>query len=129
MNKLIRDIKNVDTKLTALVREMTTLTGLLTAVESTVRKCYSQSLTLAHLDENMWQRMDDITVDCKIALEGLDRVLSKIQEPKSPTLMRLLKKPSLHFKLNNRIDDISDFMSQIYKLNCALQTSIAVVNM
>jgi hypothetical protein len=129
MDKLIKDIKNVDTKLTALVREMTTLTGLLTAVENTVRKCYSQSLTLAHLDENMWERMDDIIVDCKIALEGLGRVLSKIQEPNSPTFMKVLKKPSLHFRLNNQMDDISDFMNKVYKLNCALQTSIAVVNM
>jgi hypothetical protein len=129
MNKLIKDIKNVDNKLTALVREMTTLTGLLTAVESTVRECYSQSLTLAHLDENMWKRMDDIILDCKIALEGLDRVLLNLQKQNPPTWMKLLRKPSLHFQLNNQMDDISDFMNKVYKLDCALHTSIAVVNM
>lgn len=127
---LIKDIKNVDAKITALSKEVMVLTGLLTSVENTVRKCHSQTLTLAYLDEQMWLQIDNTMVDCKITLEGLDRLVTMIRgESQSKNFMKLLKKPSMHFKLTTHTDDISDFMNQIYKLNCALQTALAVVNM
>jgi hypothetical protein len=127
---LIKEIKNVDSKLTALSKEVTALTGVLNSVENTIRKCHSQTLTLALLDEQIWQQLDNIMVDCKITLEGLDRLVAKIRSDSGArNFMKLLKKPSMHFKLTIQTDDISDFMNKIYKLNCALQTSLAVVNM
>lgn len=127
---LIKDIKNADAKLTALSKEVTLLTGLLTSVENTVRKCHSQTLMLAHLDDQIWQMIDNVMVDCKITLEGLDGLVTKIRsESGSKNFRKLLKKPGMHFKLTTQMDDISEFMNKTYKLNCALQTALAVFNM
>jgi hypothetical protein len=130
LHTLIRDIKNVDAKLTALSKEVTLLTGILASVESTIRKCHSQTLTLAHLDNQIWQQIENVMVDCKITLEGLDRLVIKIRsESGSTNFMRLFRKPSMHFRLTTKMDDVSEFMTQTYKLNCALQTALAIFNM
>jgi hypothetical protein len=126
----IRNIKNADAKLAALSKEVTLLTGLLTSVESTVRKCHSQALILAHLDEEIWQQTDNVMIDCKITLEGLDRLVTKIRsESGSKSLVKLLKRPSMHFKITSQMDDVSEFMKKTCNLNCALQTALAVFNM
>ncbi|PMD45395.1 hypothetical protein L207DRAFT_255685 [Hyaloscypha variabilis F] len=129
LHTLIKDIKNVDAKLTALSKEVTLLTGILASVEGTIRKCHSQTLALAHLDSQIWQQIENVMVDCKITLEGLDRLVIKIRsESGSTNFMRLFRKPSMHFRLTTKMDDVSEFMTQTYKLNCALQTALAIFN-
>jgi len=105
--------------------------NLLSSVEKTVRQCQSLSLTLAHLDDHMWQQIDNALVDCKVTVEELDRVTMKIggehgAEPKG--LGRLLKKPSMQFRFAIHEDEVEDLTQKIYKSNCSMQTALAVVN-
>ncbi|KAK3374304.1 hypothetical protein B0T24DRAFT_594407 [Lasiosphaeria ovina] len=128
---LIKDVKNVDTKIHDLSSEVTRLTDLLTSVEHTVRKCQEISLTLAHLDEHMWQQIDNALVDCKVTLEELDRTTMRISgeyNTDAKSITRLLKKPSMHFRFTVHGDEVSDLTKKIYKSNCSMQTALAVVN-
>jgi hypothetical protein len=96
-----------------------------------VRQCHSQALTLAHLDDHMWQQIDNALMDCKITIEGLDRLVIRIgseYDPEAKNLVKLLKKPSMHFRLTFHADEISEFTKKIYKSNCAMQTALAVIN-
>ncbi|KAK3367969.1 hypothetical protein B0H63DRAFT_405141, partial [Podospora didyma] len=128
---LIKDVKNVDTKIYDLSSEVTRLTDLLTSVEHTVRECQGISLTLAHLDEHMWQQIDNALVDCKVTVEELDRITMRISgeyNTDTKSVAKLLKKPSMHFRFTVHGDEVSDLTKKIYKSNCSMQTALAVVN-
>ncbi|KAH7160376.1 hypothetical protein B0J13DRAFT_493970 [Dactylonectria estremocensis] len=126
-----QDVKNVDTKICDLSKEVTQLAGLLRSVENMVQKCGTQALTLAHLDDHMWHEIRTALSDCEANLDGLNRLvmnLSDEYDPEQRNLARLLKKPSIHFYLAFHKDEIADLTSKIYKSNCAMQTSLAVIN-
>lgn len=129
--ELINEIKNVDTKLSDLSKEVTQLSKLLQSIDTMVQECQSQALTLAHLDGNMWQQIDSTLLDCKINIEGLDRLVIRLRgqhDPDAKNLARLMKKSSMHFHFTVNRDEIADYTSKLYKSNCAMQTTLAVVN-
>lgn len=115
----------------SLSTEVTRLASLLSSVERTVRDCQTGPLALAHLDEDMWKQISTALDDCKLGVEALTRVITKINgEPSTEarSLARLLHKPSTHFRLAIRGDDVSDLTRNIYRSNCSMQTALAVVN-
>lgn len=131
LRKVIREVKDVDAKVVALSIEVTRLVSLLKSVERTVRECHTVSLSLAHLDEDMWQQIDNALVDCKLTVEELSRVTMKISGEHSAdakALAKLFNKPSMHFRLTLHGDEVSDLARKIYKSNCSMQTAFAVLN-
>jgi hypothetical protein len=105
--------------------------SLLTSVEKTVRQCQAVSLTLAHLDDQMWLQIENVLVDCKVTVEELDLITIKIggeHNTEAKNFTRLLKKPSLHFRFTIHGDEVLDLTKKVYKSNCAMQTALAVVN-
>jgi len=128
--KQVNELRNADARLAALSREVGHLSGLLASVEKTLRECHSQTLTLAHLDEDMWVQINNALSDCRVALEGLDGIITKLDGAgagSSGSARRLLKKASMHFQLSTHVSEITDFTDKIYKSNCAMQTALAVV--
>ncbi|KAJ0161220.1 hypothetical protein CTA2_6585, partial [Colletotrichum tanaceti] len=129
--ELVHKIKNVDGKLADLCKEVEQLTSLLTSVEKTVKQCQSQVLTLAHLDQHMWEQINTTLADCQCNIDGLDRLVMKLMsqhDPEAKALARLLKKPSLHFHFVVHKDEIQDYTTKIVKSNYAMQTTLAVVS-
>lgn len=127
---MIKNIKNVDNKISDLSKEVSQLTDLLKSVGQVVQQCQSQALTLAHLDHQMWQQIENALVDCNVNLQGLETLVSRLSndhDAEANNITRLLKKPSRHFHLTVNKDEISDYTSKIYKSNCAMQTALAVV--
>jgi len=129
--KLIEDVQNVDTKLRDLSREVERLADLLRSIERTTKQCHEVSLTLAHLDDHMWQQIDNALADCRDTVGDLDRVSMRISgqynvDPKSVT--KLLRKPSVYFRFTVHGDEVADLTKKIYKSNCSMQTALAVVN-
>lgn len=128
---MIKNIKNVDNKISDLSKEVSQLTDLLKSVGQVVQQCQSQALTLAHLDHHMWHQIENALVDCNVNLQGLETLVSRLSndhDAEVNNITRLLKKPSRHFHLAVNKDEIADYTSKIYKSNCAMQTSLAVVN-
>lgn len=96
-----------------------------------MRQCQEVSLTLAHLDDHMWQQIDNALVDCKVTVEELDRVSMRIggeYSAEGKSIAKLLKKPSTHFRFTLHGDEVADLTKKIYKSNCSMQTALAVVN-
>jgi hypothetical protein len=80
-------------------------------------------LTLAHLDDHMWQQIDNALADYKVTVEELGRVSMRISgesnaDPKN--IVRLLKKPSIHFRFTVHGDEVTDLTKKIYKFNCSM---------
>ncbi|TDZ27074.1 hypothetical protein Cob_v000480 [Colletotrichum orbiculare MAFF 240422] len=128
---LVTKIKNVDSKLFDLSKEVDQLTHLLSSVEKTVKQCQSQVLTLAHLDQHMWEQINATLADCQCNIDGLDRLVIKLMsqyDPEAATLKRMLKKPSMHFHFVIHKDEIQDYTTKIVKSNYAMQTTLAVVS-
>ncbi|OBR15070.1 Hsp70 family protein [Colletotrichum higginsianum IMI 349063] len=129
--EIVNKIKNVDSKLSDLCKEVEQLTNLLTSVEKTVKQCQSQVLTLAHLDQHMWEQINTTLADCQCNIDGLDRLVMKLMsqyDPEAKAFARLLKKPSLHFHFVVHKDEIQDYTTKIVKSNYAMQTTLAVVS-
>ncbi|KAL0940242.1 hsp70 family protein [Colletotrichum truncatum] len=129
--ELVNNIKNVDSKLSDLSKEVAQLSGLLTSVEKTVKQCQTQALTLAHLDQHMWEQIENTLADCQSNIDGLDRLLIKLSneyDTEGKIFSRLLKKPSMHFHFTIHKDEVQDYTNKIVKSNCAMQTTLAVVS-
>ncbi|KAK2041417.1 hypothetical protein LZ31DRAFT_472411 [Colletotrichum somersetense] len=128
---LVNKIKNVDSKLYDLCEEVKKLANLLTSVEKTVKQCQSQVLTMAHLDQHMWEQINATLADCQCNVNGLNGLVLKLMsqyDPEAPAPMRLLKKSSLHFHFVVHKDEIQDYTTKIVKSNHAMQTTLAVVS-
>ncbi|KAK1957301.1 hypothetical protein LY78DRAFT_647987 [Colletotrichum sublineola] len=127
---LVNKIKNVDSKLYDLCEEVKKLASLLTLVEKTVKQCQSQVLTMAHLDQHMWEQINATLADCQCNVNGLDGLVMKLMsqyDPEAPAPVRLLKKSSLQFHFVVHKDEIQDYTTKIVKSNHAMQTTLAVV--
>ncbi|KAK2058715.1 hypothetical protein LY76DRAFT_592996 [Colletotrichum caudatum] len=128
---LVNKIKNADSKLYDLCEEVKKLANLLTSVEKTVKQCQSQVLTMAHLDQHMWEQINATLADCQCNVNGLNGLVLKLMsqyDPEAPAPMRLLKKSSLHFHFVVHKDEIQDYTTKIVKSNHAMQTTLAVVS-
>ncbi|KAI5459319.1 hypothetical protein BGZ63DRAFT_406620 [Mariannaea sp. PMI_226] len=128
---LINNINIIDTNINDLSKEVERLTALLESVKTVVQQCQSQALTLAYLDGHMWRQIDNALIDCKINIEGLQRLTIRLNNeinPEAKSLATLLKKPSTHFHFNVHKDKITEYTGKVYKSNCAVQTALAVVN-
>ncbi|KAL2024862.1 hypothetical protein VTK56DRAFT_3561 [Thermocarpiscus australiensis] len=74
---------------------------------------------------------DNALVDCKVTVEDMERVVLKItggHGGDAANMAKLLKKPSMHFRLSVRGDEVATLTKKVYKSNCAMQTALAVVN-
>lgn len=79
----------------------------------------------------MWQQIENALVDCKVTVDGLDQVVMRLvntYDAEASKLVQMIKKPNLHFRLQLRNDEIQEFRDKIYKCICAMQTTLAVVN-
>ncbi|KAK1973512.1 hypothetical protein LZ30DRAFT_817028 [Colletotrichum cereale] len=129
--ELANKVKNADSKLSDLCKEVEQLTNLLMSVEKTVKQCQSQVLTLAHLDQHMWEQINATLADCQSNIDGLNGLAIKLMsqyDPEATGFGRLLKKPSLHFHFVVHKDAIQDYTTKIVKSNYAMQTTLAVVS-
>lgn len=77
----------------------------------------------------MWSQIYSSVSDCKVALDGLDTIILKIDGGAgSQSTPRLLRKPSMQLKVMTHSKEIAEFTTRIYRSNCAMQTALAVVN-
>lgn len=64
--------------------------------------------------------------DCKATLSSLDGMLLEIRE--SASARNFWRRPNIQMRLAIHADEIAGFRDKIHKSNCAMQTSLAVVN-
>ncbi|KAF6842416.1 hsp70 family protein [Colletotrichum musicola] len=128
---LVKDIKNIDSKVSELCKEVSRLSGLLDSVQKTVRECQDQALTLAHLDHQMWKHIASTLEDCKSNLGGLGALLTRIRseyDPEGNGLSRLLKKTNMNIYFTIHKEEIQDYTFKVMRSNCAMQTTLGVVS-
>ncbi|KAF6810847.1 hsp70 family protein [Colletotrichum sojae] len=129
--ELVKDIKNIDSKVSELCKEVSRLSGLLESVQKTVRECQGQALTLAHLDHQMWKHIASTLEDCESNLGGLEALLTRIRseyDPEGNGLSRLLKKTNMNIYFTIHKDEIQDYTFKVMRSNCAMQTTLGVVS-
>ncbi|KAF6834677.1 hsp70 family protein [Colletotrichum plurivorum] len=128
---LVKDIKNIDSKVSELCKEVSRLSGLLDSVQKTVRECQDQALTLAHLDHQMWKHIASTLEDCESNLGGLGALLARIRseyDPEGNGLSRLLKKTNMNIYFTIHKEEIQDYTFKVMRSNCAMQTTLGVVS-
>jgi hypothetical protein len=67
-------------------------------------------------------------MDCIISVEKLDQILREIKNSAEAS-KGLFRRPKLYLAATKRAEEINHYRENIYKSNCAMQTSISVVNM
>ncbi|CAI4218281.1 unnamed protein product [Parascedosporium putredinis] len=108
----VNSVKGVDTKVVNLSEEVTRLSNLLSSVEKTVRKCSSQSLILGHLDDHMWQQIENALVDCKVTVDGLDQVVMRLMNTYDAEASKLTTLAVVNVSLTFRTTSNQDTLFQ-----------------
>ncbi|CAM1510854.1 Fc.00g083670.m01.CDS01 [Cosmosporella sp. VM-42] len=129
--ELINNIKDADTNLSDLSKEVKRFTDLLQSIEKVIKQCQPHLLTLAHLDDHIWQQIKNTLADCKVNIEGLNDLVNRLSSRYDPTarsLSKVLNKSTLFLHSEFYSDDIARCTDKIYKSNCAMQTALVVVN-
>jgi hypothetical protein len=97
-----------------------------------VRECQSQALTLAHIDNNMWNQIWETVMDCKATLDKLDVLIKLISpennDPGARTSSKMLKKPGMLIQFKFYRKDMSAFSDKVYKSNTAIQMALSVIH-
>ncbi|KAH8881108.1 hypothetical protein GQ53DRAFT_848446 [Thozetella sp. PMI_491] len=127
INEVVDGVRSVDRRISGLSKETTLLAKILASVETTMRRCTNQQLTLAHVDAEMWTTIHNATMDCIISVEKLDQILREIKSSAEAS-KTLFRRPKLYLAATKRAEEIDHYRDNIYKSNCAMQTSISVVN-
>jgi hypothetical protein len=119
-------------KIYNLAKELRLQETLLLSIEKTVRECHSQALTLAHIDDDMWDQIWKTLADCKITLDRLDGLIKLISpenaNPEAMASSKTYKNPGrfIQFKIYRK--EMSAFSDQVYKSNTAMQTALSVIH-
>jgi hypothetical protein len=102
-------------------------------MEKTVRECQSQVLTLAHIDNNMWNQIEIVFTDCKSTLNDLHSLIKRIgpadMDVKAMSSSNILRRPGMLFQFNIYKKEMSAFSNKVYKSNTAIQTALSVIHM
>ncbi|KAK2731116.1 hsp70 family protein [Colletotrichum kahawae] len=128
--ELVKNIKNVNIRISDLSNEVKALSDALMSIGRMVLKCQTQALTLAHLDQRMWELIQSTLMDCKFNIDGLNQLLTNLKreyDPEKNVISRLLKKSSMHFYFTTHKDEIHGYVNKLYKSNCAMQTTLGVI--
>jgi hypothetical protein len=120
--------RQASVRLQDLVNEAQTHQSLLENLEKTLKEC--KPLTMQHMDEHLWSRMNATIEDCEKTISLLETRLKNIRES-STSRFRLFPglRPNIQIKLTWHADEIAGFRDKIHKSNFALQTALHMVNM
>lgn len=127
-------MRNVDAKIVDLAKDLKLQETLLLSMEKIVRECESQALTLAYIDENIWDQIWKTIMDCEATLDKLDVLIKLIISPGNNNTgagpsSQILQKPGMLIQFKFYRKDISAFSDKVYKSNTAIQMALSVIHM
>ena len=117
----------VDSTISDLHKAVMTLKELNLSLERTLRECRSQALVLAHINDELLLSIDHNLNDCKETLSEMDALVENLKKPTSSR--NIFRKPNLLVRLTLHRQEILDFQDKISRSNCAMQTSLGVINL
>jgi hypothetical protein len=124
--QFIRDTKQVDNTVDGLLREVDSLKRSLSAIEDVIQQPATQAVILQDQECNLGNSIDDSLVECRITLEGLDRILGEI-EVKSPS-RNLFRQAVKQIKVNWNSDEFRTLRGQMHSHCLSMQLALQIIN-
>ncbi|KAL2802983.1 ribosomal protein S5 domain 2-type protein [Aspergillus granulosus] len=123
----IGNTSNVDTNLTDLNNEITTLSSVLVSIANSLQQDPSIDVTLIHPDRELWGTVETLINHCKSTLKDLHNQITGVRKDSSfiPTAFRRVMK---QVRLNMKHDDIIQFRRQLHSYYLGLQTVLQMIN-
>ncbi|KAH7310471.1 hypothetical protein B0I35DRAFT_74694 [Stachybotrys elegans] len=117
-------MRTADSRLASLCDELSSLTGFLQAIDSTLKGC--QKFDLGLVDERLWQQSEIALANCHTTLNELGLVVAKIKD--SSRKKGFAWKARVVLDLSIYGDDLVLYRDKIHQSSSALQTMLHTIN-
>lgn len=115
----------MDTRISGLCDELSTLQEYLESVNKTLDEC--RSLQVAPAQPDLWQRCDEALKDCLLTLSSLKALIDRIKDSPSAKGKGLRWRAKAAVDLSMHGNDLAAFREKIHKSNIALQTMLHTI--
>ena len=122
----IRDTKQVDQTVDALLREVNSLKRTIRAIKDVIQQTATQAVILQDQECNLANSIHDSLVDCRTTLESLDRNLREI-EVKNPS-RNPFRQAVKQIKVNWNSGEFRTLRGQMHSHCLSMQLALQTIN-